>query len=34
MKIVLAFVGRYASKEVSIDNTDFTELIKFYKKIY
>jgi hypothetical protein len=32
MKIVLAFVGRYASKEVSIDNTDFTELIKFYKK--
>jgi hypothetical protein len=32
MKIVLAFVGRYSSKEVSIDDTDFIELIQFYKK--
>jgi len=32
MKIVLAFVGRYTSKEVSIDDTDFIELIQFYKK--
>ena len=32
MKIILAFVGRYSSKEVSIDDTDFIELIQFYKK--
>ncbi len=32
MKIILAFVGRYSSKEVSIDNIDFIELIKYYKK--
>ena len=32
MKIILAFVGRYSSKEVSIDNIDFIELIEFYKK--
>ena len=31
MKIILAFVGRYSSKEVSIENKDFIELIDFYK---
>jgi hypothetical protein len=32
MKIILAFVGRYSSKECVIYDKDFIELIDFYKK--